>query len=222
SNGTDLQLGIRFEARHGQLGRARGGARCRQVTPPLNLLVRGGGGVPSGDPAARKTGGISRCVTSDRQPACGIAMARAYDYHKDNEGHSADEPGADVEAVLGGVCVPAGKLCSLVYGEKKCFFSGEDVLSPLQVASNAVKLMPALVTISRLLNLEEEKLGVGRSGPLRRLTEDKFLETAPSKLSAGTGFQLTENEDLKEALGVLVKRIRLGGPSKMFFNAAIK
>ncbi|XP_052781994.1 Fanconi anemia group D2 protein-like isoform X2 [Mya arenaria] len=121
-----------------------------------------------------------------------------------------------------------------VKGEKKVGFSGLDVLSPLQVATNAVKLMPALCNhleaasgfFQALISENDGVLDGPGSHSLEALVTGScfhlLLQTLLTIFS-WTGFQMMENRSLlKEALGVLVKRIRPGGPSQMVFKDVIK
>ncbi|XP_052284224.1 Fanconi anemia group D2 protein-like isoform X1 [Dreissena polymorpha] len=112
-------------------------------------------------------------------------------------------------------------------GDKKVGFSNLDQLTPLQVATNAVKLLPALcnhleASSGFFQTLLAENDGV-LDGPGSHSAEAvitgacfQLLTQAVLTIFSWNGFQMSDNRSLlKEALKVLINRIRAGGPTQM-------
>ncbi|XP_053376879.1 Fanconi anemia group D2 protein-like [Mercenaria mercenaria] len=121
-----------------------------------------------------------------------------------------------------------------VKAEKKIGFSNLDQLTPFQVATKVVKLLPALCNhlegasgfFQTLIADNDGMLdGPGSHSPEAQMSAVCFQQLLQALLSifSWNGFQMVENRDLlKEALGVLVQRIKTSGHSQMSLKDLVK
>ncbi|KAL4226050.1 Fanconi anemia group D2 protein [Mactra antiquata] len=117
-----------------------------------------------------------------------------------------------------------------VKGEKKVGFSNLDRFSPLQVATNIVKLLPALCDhlesasgfFQTLISDNDGVLdGPGSHSTEAVMAASCFQQILQALLSifSWNGFQMVENRSLlKEALSVLVKRIKSSDTSQLSYQ----
>ncbi|XP_060605548.1 Fanconi anemia group D2 protein-like [Ruditapes philippinarum] len=121
-----------------------------------------------------------------------------------------------------------------VKAEKKVGFSNLDQLTPLEVATKVVKLLPALCNhlegasgfFQTLLADNDGMMdGPGSHSPQAQMSAMCFQQLLQALLSifSWNGFQMVENRDLlKEGLGVLVQRIKTAGHSQMSLKDLVK